>query len=376
MIKSEYTKKEFDEILSRISSVYLEKFCSLDIIYDKASVIKDYNHFEILSFVKALEEGKFTSTNSWFQTLKFLRNNDGILFKPEALDFYDKNKDSEDSLYNIKKEINNNIDLIFAIVILFLIVSIFSSIYVFYKNWGIFNYYVFDGIYSLWNNETLFVGKAFSIITVLPEVLLVLLISPAIIIVNFFDLYGWVSELVVAANFYICIILNYIYDHMNSLLEESSESYLNFKSQNIRSIFENNEINTKNKYCLYVGPFLDNYTSIYKNNICNSLDTIGLKVNRYNDIFSTKYVVNDVRSCINYASFIIAEISGKNPNVMYEIGISHTVGKKVILLTQNMKDVPFDLKWYRCIVYVNSKEGLIELSENILGTVKKELGIL
>ena len=44
-------------------------------------------------------------------------------------------------------------------------------------------------------------------------------------------------------------------------------------------------------------------------------------------------------------------MSGRNPNVFYETGYAHALGKKVILLTQNIDDVPFDMKHYPHIIY-------------------------
>ena len=54
-----------------------------------------------------------------------------------------------------------------------------------------------------------------------------------------------------------------------------------------------------------------------------------------------------------------------NPNVFYEIGIAHTLGKEVILLTQNSDDVPFDLRHLRYIRYLNNEQGCEQLSEEI-----------
>ena len=44
-------------------------------------------------------------------------------------------------------------------------------------------------------------------------------------------------------------------------------------------------------------------------------------------------------------------MTGRNPNVFYETGYAHALGKHVILLTQEAKDIPFDLKHYQHIIY-------------------------
>ena len=54
---------------------------------------------------------------------------------------------------------------------------------------------------------------------------------------------------------------------------------------------------------------------------------------------------------------------------MYEIGMAHTVGKPVVIITQSIEDVPFDLKQYRCIVYDYTPRGCQQLEEKIAGTL-------
>lgn len=63
----------------------------------------------------------------------------------------------------------------------------------------------------------------------------------------------------------------------------------------------------------------------------------------------------DIWDGIKKAKILIAELTGRNPNVMYELGLAHAIEKPVILLTQDINDVPFDLRSLRCIVY-NTKE--------------------
>jgi hypothetical protein len=48
---------------------------------------------------------------------------------------------------------------------------------------------------------------------------------------------------------------------------------------------------------------------------------------------------------------VVAELSGRNPNVMYEVGLAHAIGKPIIFLARNEEDVPFDLRNLRCIFY-------------------------
>ena len=74
---------------------------------------------------------------------------------------------------------------------------------------------------------------------------------------------------------------------------------------------------------------------------------------------------------ISSSELLIADLTGKNPNVFYELGLAHTQTKNVLLLTQNIDDVPFDLRGLYCHTYSpTSKAGLHELSEIIKKAAK------
>src|SRR5258708_21790898 len=51
-------------------------------------------------------------------------------------------------------------------------------------------------------------------------------------------------------------------------------------------------------------------------------------------------------------------MTGRNPNVFYEVGYAHALGKIVLLLTQKADDIPFDLKHHQHIVYGGSIDVL------------------
>lgn len=81
------------------------------------------------------------------------------------------------------------------------------------------------------------------------------------------------------------------------------------------------------------------------------------------------WIVHEIWSGIFAAQFVIADCSGANPNVSYEIGIAHTLGRPVLLLTQRHDDVPFDLRHLRVISYEPTRSGLLALR----GEIKKSL---
>ena len=86
-------------------------------------------------------------------------------------------------------------------------------------------------------------------------------------------------------------------------------------------------------------------------------------------------IIEDIWRLINESRIIVADVSENNPNVFYELGIAHTLGKDIILIAQNLDNIPFDISLYRHIIYSNGPEAFKildkELSEHIRNIYEK-----
>jgi hypothetical protein len=91
------------------------------------------------------------------------------------------------------------------------------------------------------------------------------------------------------------------------------------------------------------------------------------------DDMKTPDVIEDIWRGINESRIIIADCTGMNPNVLYELGIAHTVGKDVILLTQDISTLAFDVRGLRYITYTNDKEGIKKLKDILPKTIDEIL---
>src|SRR5690606_22624136 len=81
------------------------------------------------------------------------------------------------------------------------------------------------------------------------------------------------------------------------------------------------------------------------------------------DLVHGQIVMEDVWVKITQAAFLIADVTGQNPNVMYEVGIAHAIGKPTVLLTQDLDRIPFDFKHLRHYRYEDNTEGARRLRE-------------
>jgi hypothetical protein len=93
--------------------------------------------------------------------------------------------------------------------------------------------------------------------------------------------------------------------------------------------------------------------------------TVGLNCRRADDIWEHDVIIQDVVALIDRSRIVICDCSRRNANVFYEAGIAHTLGRDVILITQNGDDIPFDLRHLRYIPYHNNAEGIRTLIEAI-----------
>jgi hypothetical protein len=92
---------------------------------------------------------------------------------------------------------------------------------------------------------------------------------------------------------------------------------------------------------------------------------VGMSCYRADDLWNNSKIIQDIFELIYCSSVVIVDFSGKNPNVFYEVGIAHTLGKNVIPITQSIDDIPFDLRHHRTLKYLNNSEGLEELRKGL-----------
>ena len=88
---------------------------------------------------------------------------------------------------------------------------------------------------------------------------------------------------------------------------------------------------------------------------------------RADDFFRGGHLLADVLRGIGEAQSIIADLTGRNPNVFYELGIAHMVKQpsKIVLLTRDTGSLPFDVQSFRCIQYTQTIQAAKKLQEDI-----------
>lgn len=111
-------------------------------------------------------------------------------------------------------------------------------------------------------------------------------------------------------------------------------------------------------------PFAPEFEAVF-GAIRDAGTAAGFRILRAKDIWQHSAVVQDVFSLIFKAHIVVCDFTGKNPNVFYEAGIAHTLGKHVVPITQAASDIPFDLQHHRYLPYLNNTEGRLELQAGL-----------
>jgi len=118
-------------------------------------------------------------------------------------------------------------------------------------------------------------------------------------------------------------------------------------------------------------PFAKLFDKVAKVLVDEVAAELRMEVMRGDDFFTGHGVMQEIWTAIVKAEYIIADCTGRNPNVYYELGLAHALGKPVIMITQNINDIPFDIRHLRILEYKNTIGGRNNLKENIVELVKK-----
>lgn len=118
-------------------------------------------------------------------------------------------------------------------------------------------------------------------------------------------------------------------------------------------------------------PFDPTMKEVYDDHIVKVIERMGMTIKRGDAFLSSQSIIDEVWSAIYHSEICIADCTGRNANVMYELGIAHTLGRPVILISQSVDDIPFDISHRRIITY--DPQNLAPLQEN-LAQIVRDLG--
>jgi hypothetical protein len=103
--------------------------------------------------------------------------------------------------------------------------------------------------------------------------------------------------------------------------------------------------------CFTIMPFGGWFDDYYSDVFCPAIKNAGLTPKRADDLYRPSAIVHDIWTYTRRCRIVLADLTGKNPNVFYELGLAHAIAKPAILVAESINDVPFDLRALRVIEY-------------------------
>lgn len=127
---------------------------------------------------------------------------------------------------------------------------------------------------------------------------------------------------------------------------------------------ETQDLETDSDLVAVMMPFAANFNPVIES-IRQACESVELTCQRADDIWEETAIVDEIFGLMCRAGLVVCDLTGRNPNVLYEMGIAQTLGKPVIMLTQNDEDIPFDVKHHRYLKYLNNGEGRAEMQKSL-----------
>lgn len=115
-------------------------------------------------------------------------------------------------------------------------------------------------------------------------------------------------------------------------------------------------------------PFGPEFDDVYQLGIKAACQEAGTNCERLDEQIFTENMLAQIYSQILEADIIVADMTGRNPNVFYEVGYARASNKTVVLLAQSSADIPFDLLHYQHIVYSGS---IVDLKSRLTEKIRK-----
>lgn len=123
---------------------------------------------------------------------------------------------------------------------------------------------------------------------------------------------------------------------------------------------------TQDPVCFVVMQFTEEYNALYAEVIRPTCEEFGYKVIRADDFYTSGLIIDDITRSIRECTIVIADVTPNNPNVFYEVGFAHGIGKPTILLSDKKREkLPFDISGFRTLFYDNTIGGKSAVEERL-----------
>jgi hypothetical protein len=125
------------------------------------------------------------------------------------------------------------------------------------------------------------------------------------------------------------------------------------------------------KLIFVLTPFHPDFDKLY-GEIRHACQEVGLVCMRGDEEFISGDLLPHILKLIVRARLIIAVVDGRNPNVFYELGMAHILGKQVLIVAKSQEDIPFDIRSNRILFYTDPEEIRRKLANELTKALLSE----
>lgn len=112
----------------------------------------------------------------------------------------------------------------------------------------------------------------------------------------------------------------------------------------------------KKENCFVLMPFGHHFDRYFQNIYVPAIEDSGLAAVRADSLFRSSSILHDIWNHIKQARVLLADLTDTNSSVFYELGLAHAIGEPVVLVSNDIEDVPFDLRGLRVLIYDKDRE--------------------
>lgn len=142
------------------------------------------------------------------------------------------------------------------------------------------------------------------------------------------------------------------------------------KQMLINPVFSTREFDSKPMSCMVVMPLEAYWSQPLWQQLHDLFASLGYDSIQARALFQ-ETVLENTWTRMNEVDLVLADLTYKHPDVFYKLGMAHTLGKKVIMITQHDRDIPADFKFLPTVIYDNNLPGLEKLNRDLIAEIKK-----
>lgn len=126
--------------------------------------------------------------------------------------------------------------------------------------------------------------------------------------------------------------------------------------------------------CFAIMPFADAFDDVWQSiRAAVSEAVAGAECRRLDEVKAAGRITDDLVQALGDADLCIADLTGLNANVMWEVGFAMALGRPVLLLSQDVRTLPFDLRQMRTLAY-DPGAGSDPLRADLVAAIRATLG--